>query len=62
MSIIKVVEGAIYCQECVGRISRRTPEELAIQYPAAYKGKGTCRGCGKTVELRGASKVVRRGS
>lgn len=60
MSVINIVEDAIYCGGCVGRISRRTPEEFAIQYPAAYEGKGTCRGCDKEVELQGASKVVRR--
>ncbi len=50
----------IYCVGCVGWISRRTPSEYAIQYPAKSEGKGTCRGCDKEVELCGASKVVRK--
>ena len=60
MNVINVVEGAVYCGGCVGWISRRTPVEYAVRYPAAYKGKGTCRGCDKEVNLCGASKVVRR--
>lgn len=58
---MKAIEGAIYCKECVGRLSRQTPIDLALRYPASHDGdKGTCRGCGDEVNLREASKVVRR--
>lgn len=61
MTVINVVEGAVYCGGCVGRISRKTPQIFAVQYPAAHNDdKGTCRGCDKTVQLCGASKVVKR--
>ena len=54
------IEGAIYCKDCVARLSRLTPLSLALRYPAAHKGKGTCRGCGETVNLTVASKVIRK--
>jgi len=58
---MKAVEGANYCQTCVGKLSRRTPEGFVLRYPASHDGdKGTCRGCGNEIALRGASKVVRR--
>ena len=62
MKVIKAKEGAIYCQNCVGRLSRRTPSHLAIRFPASHDEdkKGTCWGCRETVDLQKASKVVRR--
>jgi len=71
---MKAIEGAIYCQDCAGKLSRRTPSCLALSYPAAHDGdkgtcrgcdkddgdKGTCRGCDKEVQLRAASKVMKR--
>jgi len=55
------IEGAVYCKDCVARLSRQTQLPLALSYPAFHdEGKGTCRGCGKEVELRVASKVIRR--
>lgn len=97
---MKAIEGAVYCQKCVARLSGRTSMNLIMTYPAShdkskchgadtYKipstngltgaclgevvicskcnkpceievNKGTCRGCGETVELRAASKVIKR--
>lgn len=58
---MKAIEGAVYCQKCVGRLSGGSPMNLAVRYPASHEeGKGTCWGCGETVELRAASKVLRR--
>lgn len=57
---MKAIEGAIYCQGCAGCLSRRTPSELALRYPAAHEGKGTCRGCDQEDELCKMSKIVRR--
>ena len=59
---MKAIEGAIYCQDCVAKLPHRTPKELALRFPASheYYERGTCRGCGKAVRLREASKVIRR--
>lgn len=58
---MKAIEGAIYCTDCAGKLSPRTPKDLALRYPASHEeGKGGCRGCGKTIELRAASKVIKR--
>lgn len=56
---MKPVEGAIYCQDCAGKLLG--PRGLALRYPASHdEGKGTCRGCGQTIELRAASKVIKK--
>ena len=62
MRIRKIMEGQIYCQECVSIISGRVPIEFAVQFPASHDkiAKGTCWGCGETVRLCEASKVVKK--
>jgi len=60
MRIKKVMEGGVYCADCMGELPQPTSSPLSMRYPAADEGKGTCWGCGKTVELRLASKVLRR--
>lgn len=57
---MKAVEGAVYCQPCVPRILWGASMGCVLRYPAYYKGKGTCRGCDKTVRLRDASKVIKK--
>ena len=60
---MKPIEGAIYCQACVGRVSRRlrwAPEGFILRYPASHIGRGTCRRCGKDVWLVWASIVVKK--
>ena len=57
---MKAVEEAIYCQTCVPRLLWGASMGHALQYPAYYKGNGTCRGCDKTVKLQFASKVVKK--
>ena len=56
---MKAIEGAIYCKNCVGTLVGS--RGLALRYPASHDGgKGTCGGCGETIELRGASKVIKK--
>jgi hypothetical protein len=58
---MKPIEGGIYCQLCVKKLNQRVPQDLAIQYPAEHSdGKGTCYGCGETVRLRIANRIIRR--
>lgn len=58
---MKAIEGAIYCQDCAGKLLRRTPSYLALSYPATHDGdKGICWGCDKEIQLRLASKVIDR--
>jgi len=58
---MKAIEGAIYCASCLGKLSTRSTKNLALRYPASHEErKGTCWGCGETVELQSASKVIRR--
>lgn len=58
---MKAIENAIYCKLCVGKLSRHTPGDFALRYPAShYCAIGTCEGCGKSIETHKASKVVRR--
>lgn len=58
---MRPIEGGIYCQICAGKLTgRAASERLALKYPAAHKGKGTCWGCGETVKLYGASTIVKK--
>lgn len=58
---MKAVEGAIYCGICAGKLAGRSHEELRLSFPVSHKeSKGTCRGCGETVDLRKAHKVTRK--
>jgi len=58
---MKAVEGAVYCGLCAGKLVGRSHEDLRLSYPASHEeGKGTCRGCGKTIELQVANKVKKR--
>ena len=58
---MKAVEGAIYCGLCAGRLAGRSHEDLRLSFPVSHKeSKGTCRGCGETVDLRKAHKVIRK--
>jgi len=71
---MEAVEGAVYCTDCALHLFTENDtvyakRELALQYPAFHdendKGEllfimqDTCRGCGKEVDLREASKVMR---
>lgn len=56
-------EGGIYCQGCARRLfkSRRTPNGLALRYPASGSSKKmTCWGCGKTIKITEASEMVKK--
>jgi len=70
------IEGAVYCHGCALDLfmdddTVYADRNLVLNYPAFHeeddKGKllfimqGTCRGCGKEVSLREASKVIRMG-
>lgn len=58
---MKAIEGGVYCASCVGRLSTRSQRNLALRFPASHdEGKGTCWGCGETVNLTAASKVIRK--
>ncbi|MHA1225190.1 MAG: hypothetical protein ACTSPV_00440 [Candidatus Hodarchaeales archaeon] len=58
---MKPKKGAIYCQICAGKLSMRILEKFILRYPASYDdGKGTCWGCGKTIELQKASKIIEK--
>ena len=59
--MIRPIEGAVYCQTCIGEtFGRATPKNFALRYPASGRGKGTCRGCGKTVRLKKAGKIIKK--
>lgn len=57
---MKPREGGIYCMVCAGKLFHRVPKGLALRHPAAHgDGKGTCWGCGTTVVLEKANRIVK---
>jgi len=63
---MKPTEGGIYCQTCARRMSRskRVPKQFELRHPAGggtKSPKATCWGCGRIMELSGASILVKRG-
>lgn len=60
---MKPIEGSIFCQACAGKLSGQVPKELVLRYPASHgDGKGTCWGCGTTIRLQRAGRIVKNGT
>lgn len=58
---MRAFEGAVYCVDCVAKLTRRASKPLSLRFPASHgRGKGTCRGCEKIVKLKSASKIIRK--
>jgi len=56
---MRPIEGGIYCRICTEELRKQIEEEALSAVRAAPGMKGTCWGCGATVELRETSTVIR---
>ena len=59
---MKPTEGGIYCQACARKMSRsnRIPEGFVLRYPIPDGCRGTCWGCGETIEPDVGSELVKK--
>lgn len=62
MKIMRIKEGQIFCKKkCIGNISGRVPIALKLRIPAShYSAIGTCHGCGDTIDVHNAGKVIKK--